>query len=186
MIHKFQLSTDDAYRQRLKDAIDQVIPDDMNTSEQTNLHFVDDWKMLQIKIKETVLSYLSLQPTDYHLYLPPENADIWIMKSWGIKTKPKEMLRYGNHNHAYAHLAFCYYLDVPDKSGNTFFQNGFMESQYPVKSNDIMLWPGHIEHRIPTNLGDKPRYTIAGDLMLFDKTDTNVHWGSPVDKWIKL
>lgn len=186
MIHKFQLTIDPDYKQRLKDAIDQVISDNMNTSEQTNLHFVDDWKMLQVKIKETAVSYLSLQPTDSHLYLPPENADIWIMKSWGVKTRPTDSLREGTHNHAYAHLAFCYYLDVPLNGGNTFFQDGFIQSQYSVTSGDIMIWPGHIEHRIPNNLGDQTRYAIAGDLMVFDKTDQNVHWGSPVDKWIKI
>lgn len=186
MIHKFQLTIDDTYRQRLKDAIDQVISDNINTSEHTNLHFVDGWKMLQVKIKETMLSYLSLQPTDSHLYLPPDNADIWIMKSWGVKTKPGDQIVADTHNHAYAHFVFCYYLDVPLKGGNTYFQDGFIQSQYPVTSGDIMIWPGHIEHRIPINLGDQPRYAIAGDLMVFDKTDTNVHWGSPVDKWIKI
>jgi hypothetical protein len=62
------------------------------------------------------------------------------------------------HHHVGADIAGCFYLVVPEKSGNIEFATG--ESITP-KSGDLFWWDGKLEHWVLTNQSTCDRISIA-------------------------
>ena len=87
-----------------------------------------------------------------------------------------------SHTHPGAHLSGVYYLEVPENSGNIFFEDSskqfvnlhtFFEgedfySHYTVDNcnNQLIIFPSNISHGVQKSLSNQPRISVSFNLVL--------------------
>jgi uncharacterized protein (TIGR02466 family) len=81
------------------------------------------------------------------------------------------------HHHYQCALSGCFYIDVPENSGNIYFMRGGLQSHYPFHSFNsqlfheyveykpsngrLLIFPAWLEHEVGPNNSDDPRISIA-------------------------
>jgi uncharacterized protein (TIGR02466 family) len=87
-----------------------------------------------------------------------------------------------SHTHPGAHLSGVYYLEIPENSGNIFFEDfnkqftnlySFFEGedfycQYTVENcnNQLIIFPSNILHGVQKSLSNQPRISVSFNLVL--------------------
>ena len=109
----------------------------------------------------------------------PKITDMWA----NIHNKGDETLL---HTHSNVITVGCYYLDFPKDAGNLIFKdpNEYTHHYYPydfegksvytwkeieILENDIVLFPGHLQHRTAPNMSDSRRISINFNVTMVDR-----------------
>lgn len=104
-----------------------------------------------------------------------------LSKSW-INCHPPGAWTVAHHHHN-STVAVVAYLHVPENSGrlmienplqiykhsepltNTYFDEGLNWKPIEVKTNDVLFFPGWLEHKTEKNLSNENRYVISLNIM---------------------
>ncbi len=122
--------------------------------------------------------------------------DMWSLKgvyrnmteSWINRHPPKATTL--EHHHHNVTVAICAYLDVPEGSGNLQILNPLHIFKYaepvddgyemprqdhwidiPVKTNDVVYFPGWLKHRTGANNSDSNRYVMTMNVTAYEMTN---------------
>jgi hypothetical protein len=68
------------------------------------------------------------------------------------------------HDHVGCHIAGCWYLRVPENSGQLVFETG---ERFTPEEKDIYFWDSRKLHKVTTNLSKYDRISIAFNLRKF-------------------
>jgi uncharacterized protein (TIGR02466 family) len=96
-----------------------------------------------------------------------------VSQSWANKHGPNGVTL--EHSHSYTTLVAACYLQCPPNSGNIEFKDPLEyhksswpiipeESLYfevPVQTNNVLIFPGWIKHRVQPNLSNQDRYVLT-------------------------
>jgi len=69
------------------------------------------------------------------------------------------------HNHTGVDIAGCFYLKVPENSGDIEFETG---ERFTPSAGDIFWWDASITHWVHENESDEVRYSIAFNIKKLD------------------
>lgn len=96
-----------------------------------------------------------------------KQSGLQISKVWSQIHYPRESTDV--HYHPTAHMAFVYYVCVPEGSGDLVFilENIWSKSIPPVESR-LCIVPSWVRHKVSKNTGKEIRISIAGDLIQTD------------------
>ncbi len=105
----------------------------------------------------------------------------YISESWINKHPPRG--RTAEHHHQNVQMAVACYLNVPENSGNLMIQNplqiykmgeplnynyydeGMDWMEIPVKTNDVLFFPGWLKHKTAVNRSLEDRYIMSLNIM---------------------
>jgi uncharacterized protein (TIGR02466 family) len=142
-----------------------------------SLHLLEEFQPLVKNIISHVEEYwdimLFTESTD------PKITDMWAnIHSTGDETVI--------HSHSNIITVGCYYLDFPQDAGNLIFKdpNEYTHHYFPydfegkekylwheleIKENDLVLFPGHLQHQTGVNKSNSNRISINFNIIMIDR-----------------
>lgn len=147
------------------------------------------------------LRFLKLDPDQLHLY---------YTRSWATIAQGQE--RINPHRHRQSHISVVYYLSKPEQSGGIAFFDPEAPNQFAPhlfreetlrhgivkepaifntqavnlepKEGEVLIFPSMTQHATEPNLSDKPRMSIAVDIVTTVKESGLLEFMLPdLDKW---
>lgn len=100
-----------------------------------------------------------LKLLDHHF----RNHGYTMVGHWSHIHRPLESTN--THDHCNFELSFCYYVQVPEGSGDIVFEIQNLNTPLKPKVGELLVFPGWLKHRVSKNLGSGIRISIAGNLL---------------------
>jgi uncharacterized protein (TIGR02466 family) len=110
-----------------------------------------------------------------NIYKPKTPCSVEITQSWINYTRPGEY--HHRHDHPNSLLSGVYYIDVDDNQDSIFFFNREFRQiqivpsehnmfnsdswQFPVKTNNLIIFPSSMPHMVTTTKSSKTRISLA-------------------------
>ena len=112
--------------------------------------FFPEWKDLSRDIVENHL-----------IKLVGEIEATWIVHSlWGVSYKKGDHTIF--HDHSPSTFSFCYYVRVSKGSSPLVFSD--IDYKYFPEENNLIIFPSHLKHGVPSQLHDGQRIVISGNI----------------------
>ena len=115
--------------------------------------FLSDWNPLLKEIMEKHLSEF-IEP-----YLMNE-ARFVCYALWGVNYSKGDYTVY--HHHFPSLLSFIYYVKADEDSAPLVFSD--IDYELHPKENDLIIFPSHLKHGVPTQMKDTNRISISGNI----------------------
>ena len=85
----------------------------------------------------------------------------WIVHSlWGINYKKGDHTIF--HDHSPSTFSFSYYVRASKKSSPLIFSD--IDYELLPKENDLIIFPSHLKHGVPSQISDSERIVISGNI----------------------
>ena len=85
----------------------------------------------------------------------------WIVHSlWGINYKKGDHTIF--HDHSPSTFSFSYYVRASKKSSPLIFSD--IDYELLPKENDLIIFPSHLKHGVPSQILDSERIVISGNI----------------------
>lgn len=143
----------------------------------SGLHLLEQFKPLVDQIHFHIEEY-------WEIMLFTESTDPKIIDMWA--NLHKEGASTVLHSHANIITVGCYYLDFPEDSGNLIFKdpseythhylpydfdgkNKYCWHELEIKENDLVLFPGHLQHQTGISKSNSNRISINFNIIMTDK-----------------
>jgi hypothetical protein len=167
------------------------------------------------KLFQPLFSSLNTCVPDYckQIGTNPDFFDYYVVRSWGTKSLKDQSLP--AHGHKYASISVVYYPSVPKDSGNFVLgvenelnelipdlmsdesyadkildpQNEYSARGLQITPEDdlYLIFPAKTMHCTTPNFSDKPRYSIAIDILMTLKETKNIEYAlPPIKNWSPL
>ena len=85
----------------------------------------------------------------------------WIVHSlWGINYKKGDHTIF--HDHSPSTFSFSYYVRASKESSPLIFSD--IDYELLPKENDLIIFPSHLKHGVPSQISDSERIVISGNI----------------------
>ena len=112
----------------------------------------------------SLLSHAAAKASKYYqqsLIIPHELLGFNKNEFWFNSAKAGELTGIHNHN-SEATISGVFYLQVPEKSGNLFFQNDKNHTlEIPAEKGKLVLFPAWLNHYVPENQSRAKRISLS-------------------------
>lgn len=143
----------------------------MGNTMSTNVNILDNDNLLNIKkfINDSINIYFT------EIYQPKTNCTLEITQSWINYTNPGEY--HHKHDHPNSFLSGVFYINADKDSDSIFFFNRPYKQiqvvpkefnifnsdswQFPVGTNDLILFPSSLEHMVTHTSSKQTRISLA-------------------------
>lgn len=151
--------------------IDQILLEFNNQKKEFDYsHFIQKrWENIYVNPMKVpailpFLSYVAATASKLYqqsLIIPHELLGFNKNEFWFNSAEAGESTRLHNHN-SEATISGVFYLRVPEKSGNLFFQNGKnQELEFPAEKGKLVLFPAELNHYVPKNQSGAKRISLS-------------------------
>ena len=105
---------------------------------------------------------LSRDIVENHLIkLVGEIEATWIVHSlWGVSYKKGDHTIF--HDHSPSTFSFSYYVRTSKESSPLIFSD--IDYELLPKENDLIIFPSHLKHGVPSQISDSERIVISGNI----------------------
>ena len=114
-----------------------------------------------------------------------DELEMYVDNMWANINRYKDFNM--SHIHGESDWSFCYYVSVPQNSGNIVFSdprltrvsrprdsflknfnNDFQHGTYGVSPSDgeLIIFPSYLEHSVENNESNEPRISVSGNIIL--------------------
>jgi len=151
--------------------IDQILLEFNNQKKEFDYsHFIQKrWENIYVNPMNVpavlpFLSYAAATASKFYqqsLIIPHELLGFNQNEFWFNSAKAGESTRLHNHN-SEATISGVFYLQVPENSGNLFFQNGKNHAlEIPAEKGKLVLFPAGLNHSVPENRSRAKRISLS-------------------------
>ena len=85
----------------------------------------------------------------------------WIVHSlWGVSYKKGDHTIF--HDHSPSTFSFSYYVRASKESSPLIFSD--IDYELLPKENDLIIFPSHLKHGVPSQISDSERIVISGNI----------------------
>jgi len=122
------------------------------------------------------LSYAAATASKFYqqsLIIPHELLGFNKNECWFNSANTGESTRLHNHN-SEAKISGVFYLQVPENSGNLFFQNDKNHAlEIPAEKGKLVLFPAWLNHYVPENQSRAKRISLSFNCYKFPLSEIN-------------